>query len=371
MIPIVDASTSSFSSPGPSTSPSPTHSTATTMEPISSTSRSGSSEERRPEAEPLPSKRGEIGYREEDQVAGPSDSNNVDVPMPSRHPADRDLPPPPAIHVAAASTDNLPSSASSISSTDTTARAKANQKLIFGFFNKSKVYWGVRLATLLTLAAQVILLGGTIAAWVVAVQRVQPGSSSGRELKGTSSFIFVHVVFAIATLGQLLFIERRVFRLRAERYAHLHAGEMLPTSRRFGHNPHMDSLIALSPWNRPPLPTYASALAQSGVGTGDVEDHLIAAPPPPAYGNTRGSTLLLAGLLPSSLRTQRPRSQASQASQLRVDDDRPSRPVSYMSRDEEWDTICDAERARRLEATLSRLERPSSRLSQQSRTSRR
>ncbi|KDQ25455.1 hypothetical protein PLEOSDRAFT_1090048 [Pleurotus ostreatus PC15] len=371
MIPIVDASTSSFSSPGPSTSTSSPTRTPAMTEPISSASPS-SSRERRPEAEPLPSKRGEIGYREEDQVAGPSDSNNVDVPMPSRHPADRDLPPPPAIHVSAASTDNLPSSASSISSTDTTTRAKANQKLIFGFFNKSKVYWGVRLATLLTLAAQVIILGGTIAAWVVAVQRVQPGSSSGRELKGTSSFIFVHVVFAIATLGQLLFIERRIFRLRAERYAHLHAGEMLPTSRRFGHNPHMDSLIALSPWNRPPLPTYASALAQSGVGTGDVEDHLIAAPPPPAYGNTRGSTLLLAGFLPNSSRAQRPRSQASQASQVRADsDDRPSRPVSYMSRDEEWDTICDAERARRLEATLSRLERPSSRLSQQSRTSRR
>jgi len=38
-------------------------------------------------------------------------------------------------------------------------------------------------------------------------------------------------------------------------------------------------------------------------GTGDVEDEIIAAPPPPAYGNTRGSVLLLSayqGEVPNS-----------------------------------------------------------------------
>jgi hypothetical protein len=112
-------------------------------------------------------------------------------------------------------------------------------------------------------------------------------------------------VFCIAVIGQLVFLERRIYRLRAERYTFLHPGEMLPryTERTL---PGGDLSFAFAPWNRPPLPTYAATLAQSGHGTGDVDDHLIAVPPPPAYGNTRGSTLLLSGFLRDSLRAQRP-----------------------------------------------------------------
>jgi hypothetical protein len=155
-----------------------------------------------------------------------------------------------------------------------------------------------------------------------------------------------------------------VFRLRAERYSYLHHGEVLPTSRRryIPDNANMP----LAPWLRPPLPTYAAALAQSGHGTGDVEDHVIAQPPPPAYGHTRGSTLLLSGFLRNSLRVQidegRQQRRASQMSG-RSDGGR-SRPVSYMSHDEGWEEVRNAERARRLEETLDTLERPTTARSQ-------
>lgn len=164
----------------------------------------------------------------------------------------------------------------------------------------------------------------------------------------SSSVIFVHVIFAVGILGQLLFLERRIYRLRAERYAFLRSDEILPTYHR---QASVNTTMSYAPWHRPPLPTYAAALAQSGVGTGDVEDHIIAAPPPPAYGNTRGSTLLLRGFLRESLRAQRPMSVHSHV--------RPSsRPLSYTSQDEQWEAIQDAERARKLEETLARLERP-------------
>ena len=120
---------------------------------------------------------------------------------------------------------------------------------------------------------------------------------------------------------------------------------MLPTARRPS-----DASMGIAPWHRPPLPTYAASLAQSGHGTGDVEDNIIAVHPPPAYGQTRNSRLLLTGFLRNSLRAQRPISEHSQMSQQ---DDR---PISYVSHDEQWQEIQDAERARKLEETLSTLE---------------
>jgi hypothetical protein len=172
-------------------------------------------------------------------------------------------------------------------------------------------------------------------------------ANNNQSVPGTSA-IFVHVLFLVVVVTQLVFLERRVFRLRGERYSYLHPGEILPRHRTLPMSP--DTAMSLAPWNRPPLPTYAAALAQTGVGTGDVEDHLIAAPPPPAYGNTRGSTLLLAGYLRDSLRAQQSGSTNSQAT-LPVE-----RPLSYTSTDQEWEEIRDAERAQRLEETLHRLE---------------
>jgi len=235
------------------------------------------------------------------------------------------------------------------------------KKGILHFFKPRRIptYFGLRSTTLLAFVIQLLAIVGTIAGWVIAIQRLGSTNNNGGNspqnsnsmFSASSTEIFVHVAFGIAVLGQLLFLERRIFRLRAERYSYLHPGEMLPTSHRRAMG---NTSMGLVPWNRPPLPSYAAALAQSGAGTGDVEDHLIAAPPPPAYGNTRGSTLLLAGFLRDSLRAQRPVSVRSEMSQVA------DRPLSYASHDEAWEEIQDAERARRLEETLARLERPAS-----------
>jgi len=301
------------------------------------------------QAGPLPSKRGEIGYVEGADTQGETRSSSPPVALPATHPADRDN------STVSASTTSLASnstpsasvntfvspSSSTLVSTD--SQNSTSKKRVLCFFKSKKIptFFGFSLKTLLVFLLQLAIIGGTIAGWVLVVKLVSRMSSDGF----STTSIFLHVIFGITLLGQLLFIERRIFRLRAERYSYLHPGEILPSSRN-----RVNPSIAFTPWNRPPLPTYAAALAQSGAGTGDVEDHLIAAPPPPAYGNTRGSTLLLAGFLRNSLRAQRPVSGQSQMSQ------RNERPISYASRDEDWEEIQNAERARQLEETLARLE---------------
>jgi hypothetical protein len=186
--------------------------------------------------------------------------------------------------------------------------------------------------------------------------------SDDSSLGTDSSQIFVHVGFGVASLAQLIFLERRIYRVRAERYCYTH--NSLPMHRGAGGG---NTSLALAPWHRPPLPTYAAALAQSGVGTGDVEDNAIAVAPPPAYGNTRGSMLLLSGFLNDTLRAQRTEARARARARANEDPDAEgalraswttgrSRPASYMSHDEEWEERCDGLRALRLEETLTRLE---------------
>jgi len=183
--------------------------------------------------------------------------------------------------------------------------------------------------------------------WVVTTKTL-----SRRLVNATLTYL-VHVLWGVAFLIQLFFLERRLYRLRAERYNFLNPNGMLPSPSHTGR-----TNIAFSPWNRPSLPTYAAALGLSGVGTGDVEDHLIAVPPPPAYGMTRGSTMVLTGHLRDSLRAQRP---VSEHTQMGEDGDENERPVSYASHDDQWQEVQDAERALHLQETLSRLERQESR----------
>jgi len=318
----------------------------------------------RPQAGPLPFKRGEIGYRDDgrdlERGSEEGDDRSIAV-LPPLHPADRDA------HEASSATANsdvqsgpavvgavpAPSQNAEVP-VDASSTHSKDKRTIISFFTPHNVptFGGIRLTTLLLFIAQLLFVGGTVAAWVLIVRRINQytkhphdGESQNGGLQLSSSTIFIHVVLAITLLGQLLFIERRLFRLRAERYVYLHPGEMLPTSRRTS-----TGSIGISPWNRPPLPTYAATLAQSGHGTGDVEDNIIAVPPPPAYGNNRGSRLLLQGYLRDSLRAQRPISEHSQSSQ------RDGGPLSYTPRDEEWQEIQDAERARQLEEALSKLE---------------
>ncbi|KAF9013314.1 hypothetical protein BDQ17DRAFT_1178682, partial [Cyathus striatus] len=304
-----------------------------------------------PEAEPLPKKRGEIGFVEgvDEQIDDDSrPASRLNESLPARHPADIQLPPPAVTNTSGAAsptpTSNQGDNPVTPPSNGTAASSIRHKKGLLGFFKSDNAiaFGGFRATTLLIFVAQIIILGGTITTWVFAIRLMS--SNSQNMSNGAASGIFIHVIFVIAVLAQLVFFERRIFRLRAERYSHLHPGEVLP---RYRNGNGSLSGIPFAPWSRPPLPTYAAALAQSGIGTGDVEDNAIAVPPPPAYGNTRGSTLLLSGFLRDSLRAQRPISGHSQASETG------DRPVSYASRDDQWEEIQAAERSQRLEETLS------------------
>ncbi|EIN12570.1 hypothetical protein PUNSTDRAFT_49884 [Punctularia strigosozonata HHB-11173 SS5] len=382
----------------------------------SSTGHRESVAEERPQAGPLPSKRGEIGYSEDihGQAQRSEDGHSV-VALPARHPADRDAPPPadaaPVSDDPGALTNiplndsNNPSSSNPLNppgenaSTDGHGAASVadntsthSKRSIISFFTRRKApkFGGMRLITLIRFTFQVLLIAGVIVAWVILAKelpkRQQKDQQSSSDSSSTSNSgntlpiggsatagIFIHVAFGVATLAQFLFLERTVFRLRAERYMYKHPGEVLPRHmhREMASNPS----LAFAPWNRPPLPTYAAALVESGVGTGDVEDSIIArqGPPPPAYGKTRGSTLLLAGSMTeahrsnlmmfrrdsdvSTLRAEEGRNRVVEGG-LRVSQlsDRPSRPVSYRSVDEDWNEAVDAARARALEETLATLE---------------
>jgi len=325
----------------------------------------------RPQAGPLPSKRGEIGYQEGlhgAAIRSPSRSRTPTSPLPTRHPADReasvtarvDLEGPDAPPTASANGPANPEDAS------TPSIHKPRWK-------PSKIM-GVRVTTLATFVIQVLLIAVTITGWVFATEKLSfagTQDSNGTSLSFSgSSAIFIHVLFGVLIVVQLIFLERRAFVIRAERFMYLHPGEILPTHRQgqFSNVPGMS--MGYAPWNRPSLPTYAAALMQSGWGTGDVEDHVIAQPPPPAYGHTRGSTLLLSGFLRNSQITSRPMSVGSVSSQMteRGAVAARGRPVSYVSVNGGWvevrhraseeSLVGDARRSMMLEQTLLALERP-------------
>jgi len=127
------------------------------------------------------------------------------------------------------------------------------------------------------------------------------------------------------------------------------------------HRSRRASRLPMAPWNRPPLPNYAAVLQELNVGTGDVEDNRIAIPPPPAYGVTRGSKMVLAGFISEELRDESRRvrlergESLSDAGSIHSVETR-SRPMSYMSQNDEYEARCDMTRARVLSATLDRLQ---------------
>ncbi|KAH9065308.1 hypothetical protein EDB87DRAFT_1049552 [Lactarius vividus] len=306
---------------------------------VASSSTTTLTEESGPQAGPLPSKRGEIGFIEgvHTQPVAPAQPVDQDT-LPARHPADRlpvpssgllnDVPLPPR-------TSSIPSDTSSINTVD---------KPTFRWRKKLPKFMGIHFMTLLLICVQISLFAGTIVGWVFAARALgdkfdapppSPDPDGGQNSpppSDHSSSIFVHVAFAVVAIAQLIILERRIYRLRAERYAFKHPGEVLPSSLRRGH-PLGDATIPMAPWSRPPLPTYAAALAASGVGTGDVEDAEIARAPPPAYGKTRGSTLVLAGFLRNSLLVQA-REHEEDRSESRMSN-RSDRPVSILSRRDE------------------------------------
>jgi hypothetical protein len=292
------------------------------------------------------------------EVVSPSE----EVQLPARHPADR---------------DNREEIAPSSRVTETTPSNPVTPNT--GSVAKKtwidRLSWkGVSPITLFRIILIFLFLGGTGVAWAITVKHV--GADTGSDLFGEqddqqqgqdqdngtihitpkfSSLVFVHVSFTVVVLFQLLFLERAFFHARAERYLFNHGMPRRAAAM---------ASMGLAPWNRPPLPTYAAALAESGVGTGDVEDNLIAIPPPPAYGNTRGSVLLLSGFLRSSLIRSTSRSSQNSTSttspsttnhrspEAEMEEGRKSRPISYDASEE----VDNAKRARELENALARLE---------------
>jgi len=309
----------------------------------------------RPQAGRLPLKRGEIGYLEgsEQVQAQPEDDPN---PLPARHPAD--YPPPP---VSQGPLNGPPSEPANPETPSDEASGSIIGKRSLLRHRKLPKVMGIHFTTLALLCVQLLFFAGTIIGWVFTAMAISRGKFKPPPGQGNdplssadagSSNIFVHVAFAVVALAQIVFLERRVFRVRAERYMHNHPGEMLPISLRRGISGQSPS-VSIAPWSRPPLPTYAAALAASGVGTGDVEDVEIAQPPPPAYGKTRGSTLLQSGYLRNSLRVQAREHERDR--RLSSTTERSDRPISFVSQDEEWEERQDADHARRIEEALAAL----------------
>ena len=344
---------------------------ASTNAVASSSSSTTLTQEVRPQAGPIPSKRGEIGFIEgvHEQVQEPSQTIDQ-APLPARHPADTLVTTP----LQDRANEAPPPSGTFPALSDTSSIIDVDKHFLR--HKRLPIFMGIQSTTLGLLGSQLALFIGTVIGWVFAGialsnssapnvpppppptgvgpadNRNPPQDNSDSAGSSSASHIFVHVGFAVLALTQLVLIERRIYRVRAERYAFKHPGEMPPSSLRRGrHSLHASMPVA--PWSRPPLPTYAAALASSGVGTGDVEDAEIAQPPPPAYGQTRGSRLILAGFLRNSLRAQAREYEQDRAS---TTSGRSDRPISFISQDEDWEERRDADRARRIEEALAALE---------------
>lgn len=323
----------------------------------------------RAEAGPLPTKQGELGYVPSSVVppqAPNEDTNQLRSEVTTQHPA-----------------DHIPSPVNTSSNEVSTQHPNASTASLPSSFKQFlrtprplPTIHGVRSTTVLRVVFTTFVLIAAIVGWIVTVVRMNawdkkgsvfappPQSISSEEGNKSnadtpppdpfdqmthSSLVFVHVAFGASVLFLLLMLERAVYRFRAERYAHLHPEEMAAATE-------VNREMGLSPWNRPPLPSYAAALGVRG--TGDVEDNVIAAPPPPEYGNTRGSTLLLtshhlAGSQSRSSSTSQPRDENRQDVLGRPIQDW-SRPVSY-AEDEMRENL---RRSLDLEAALARLEGP-------------
>ncbi|GJJ15822.1 hypothetical protein Clacol_010100 [Clathrus columnatus] len=322
-------------------------------------------------ADPLPSKIGEIGYlppvEEEEETttaeqrprsssidgmnAAQADARN------GRHPADN------------RSQTNLAGS-SSRNASHTTINMPMPPKSVSSRI-WSKKFGGITVGSIVRFSIVAFIVIGTIVGWVFAAKSVAASShnnsGSGGNNSSSISPIFLHLLFAVVVIIELIILERCLFRLRAERYAHMHPGEMLLPLHRNATTAQIAARgMPMAPWNRPSLPTYAAALGFRG--TGDVEDNLIAAPPPPAYGNTRGSTLLLTtivqnrstsslsrrndsntGVTPSRRSSSSMHSGDSMLEQEQEHDSRP-RPISYDTSEQQT----NIQRAQRLEEALSR-----------------
>lgn len=83
------------------------------------------------------------------------------------------------------------------------------------------------------LLLSIFLLAGTGVGWAFSIIMLRKSSQNidpkqdDTGFSGSNSQIFVHVAFGVVALAQLVLLERLTFRVRAERYAFKHPGEML------------------------------------------------------------------------------------------------------------------------------------------------
>jgi len=380
-------------------------STSTSHLPTTSTSTNRNDDERDRRAGPLPSKLGEIGYVDEPNPPNSTlrvldSSINISVEtLSGPHPAERERDQhdrnqgqridhrhgesdsssssgPSTLPSSSTTTLPLaPANAQSSVSLAPTTTSSINRRLKFlSLSQKSKSYlFGTTPRSMARLGLQLAVLAGTVVGWIFAVKLIKVpavGGSTNDNTNGppVSGTIFIHVAFTVVTLIQLLFLERCIFHLRAERWMHYNPTSALP-SHLGGRSRTGPSRMPYAPWNRPSLPTYAAALGFRG--TGDAEDNEIArvvalgsGDVPPQYGHTRGSTLLAYGI---GGRLQMVRGSSGSVMSEMLDQSSSTtppprarvngeRPVSYGQSEE----IEDALRAHRLEDALSRLEAGSS-----------
>ncbi|TFY58050.1 hypothetical protein EVJ58_g6653, partial [Rhodofomes roseus] len=143
--------------------------------------------ESRPQAGPLPSKRGEIGFVEgvdvstqQEQVGEGSGTAETSSPLPERHPADTPVPtttpqepnppttPTPTTNAPPAdspSTANPPNTSAPLNPSGTTGRKLSS----FLGCKRIPLFWGMRVTTLSLFAFQIAVLGATIGGWIVLI----------------------------------------------------------------------------------------------------------------------------------------------------------------------------------------------------------
>lgn len=211
----------------------------------------------------------------------PGEGTEESSSLPLHHPADRG-------HQSRSPT--WPSTQIANETRPTNERASTT-KSFFGRLKSNQVPLssGLQRSTLLLFAILLTLLGATITFWVFAYIRMK-AKLAKQDNPMRSLSVLIHVPFVVIVIALLVHLHRQICNLRKQRSDHLRPGGELPRHRRSRSS--RERLTSLAPWNRPPLPTYNTVLAESGVATGDVDDNLIAIPPPPAYGNVRESTLL-------------------------------------------------------------------------------
>lgn len=239
-----------------------------------------------PQADPLPPKVGELGYEPSRAPVMVQIPLRDEVVLPARHPADRDEPAP-QITENQQLRSTSPSAPGANQNQAPSIKKSWSQRLSVG---------GISPLTLFRIFLLILFLGGTGAAWGITILRfgsIKNGnpfgdsddngdnSNNGDDSNSNggngqdagsfnpasfSSLVIIHISFTIVALVELLFLERSIFHARAERYIHVHGMSRRVTLAA--------ASMGIAPWNRPPLPTYAAALAETGVGTGDVEDNL-------------------------------------------------------------------------------------------------